>query len=463
MSKKLISFAAIMITMTSLAGCASFEPLGRSMPAPGPETSMDLELKSLPPPKEQVIAAVYSFRDETGQYKAISTGTSFSTAVTQGGASILVKALAESGWFVPVEREGLSDLLTERKIIRSTRDQYLGQDGKKLPNLPPLLYAGILLEGGIISYDSNILTGGEGAAYFGLSASGQYHEDRVTVYLRAVSTQNGRVLATVNASKTVLSQEIDVGFYRYISYSQLAQAEAGFTYNEPVDVAVTEAIQEAVKDLIIVGVRDGLWQLEFPGDTTSPVFTNYYKSLKKIASHDDLGRPFYERRGVVRISLGGGARIYNGDYANSESHAEGDLSLGLRLSPSFYATLSGSIVNLSAAGAFNNTFANLDLKGVYNLMPSYSVTPYVTFGAGVLMREASKHVSLGYPLSLPQKAFGTVTWGLGVEYLLDDNVGFSFELDNHYALSDEVDGMINGKYFDYMWSGRFGINVYLGY
>lgn len=452
----------MVIAMTTVTGCASFEPFMRSKPTPGPETSMDIELKSLPKPGEKVIAAVYSFRDQTGQYKALANGTSFSTAVTQGATSVLIKALQESGWFVPVEREGLSDLLTERKIIRSTRDQYLGQNGKKLPNLPPLLYAGVLLEGGIISYDSNILTGGEGAKYFGLSVSGQYHEDRVTVYLRAVSTQNGRVLTTVEASKTVLSQEIDVGFYRYVSYSQLAQAETGVTYNEPVDVAVTEAIQEAVKDLVIVGVRNDLWQLKYPGDTTNVEFTDYYKDLRNDNESDYLGRPFTERRGDLRVSLHGGTQCYNGDYANSEFHPAGGISVGLRLAGPFYGALSYSRGNLSAAGAFNNTFDYVDLKGIYNLMPDYAFTPYMSFGAGILIRQADRTSSPAYPISLGENTFGTVNWGLGFEYLLSDYAGLSFELDNHYALSDAVDGVTSGRYYDYFWTAQFGINIYLG-
>lgn len=462
MSKALFAIAAIVIAMTTIMGCAPFEPFIRSGPTPGPETSMDLELESLPMPKEQIIASVYSFRDQTGQYKNITGGTSFSTAVTQGGTSILMKALQDSRWFIPVEREGLSDLLTERKIIRSTRDQYLGQDGKKLPDLPPLLYAGVLMEGGIISYDSNILTGGEGADFFGVSMSGQYHEDRVTVYLRAVSTQNGRVLATVEASKTVLSQEIDVGFYRYISYSDLAQAELGVTYNEPVDVAVTEAIQEAVKDLIIVGVRKDLWQLQNPADTSNVEFVDYYKDIRKREKSDYLARPFVEPRKSLRATLNGGTQIYEGDYANSEFRPMAGLSLGIRLSEPFYASLGISRGNLSAMGAFNNTFDYVDVKGLYNLMPDYTVTPYLTFGAGMLIREGSASVSNTYPIYLPPSSFGTVNWGVGIEYLLSDRAGLSFELDDHYGLSDQLDGITSGKYYDYFWTGQFGINIYLG-
>ena len=73
---------------------------------------------NLPEPKGKVAVAVYGFRDQTGQYKP-SPDSSFSTAVTQGASSILVRALKLSGWFTPVERENLQNLLTERKIVRA--------------------------------------------------------------------------------------------------------------------------------------------------------------------------------------------------------------------------------------------------------------------------------------------------------------------------------------------------------
>ncbi len=463
MRKIEVAALAIVTATFVFAGCASFEPLQRSMPTPAPTTRMDLELKSLPAPKEPIVAAVYAFRDETGQYKTSSTGTSFSTAVTQGGTSILIRALQQSGWFVPVEREGLSDLLTERKIIRSTRDNYTGENGKKLSELPPLLYAGVLLEGGIISYDSNILTGGEGAAFFGASASGLYHEDQVTVYLRAVSTQNGRDLLTVTGSKTVLSQEIDVGYYSYVSYTDLAQAEAGFTYNEPVDIAVTEAIQEAVKNLVVEGVEKGLWALEIPADTTSTVFEDYKKEIHLGEKNDYLGRPIFEsRRGLFGVGISSGAQIYNGDYANGEFRLMGDGSIRMKLNPSFYASLSGGIGELSAFGAFKDTWDYLDAKCIYNLMPQYVVTPYATLGAGIIWKNWSQSSSTDYPIVLPKQLFGTVSWGLGIEYLVSNNVGLSMEFNDHYVLSDELDGMVSGKYDDWFYTGEVGINVYFG-
>jgi curli production assembly/transport component CsgG len=49
-------------------------------------------LKDLPKPKEPIVVGLYKFRDQTGQYKASENGSNFSTAVTQGATSILIKS-----------------------------------------------------------------------------------------------------------------------------------------------------------------------------------------------------------------------------------------------------------------------------------------------------------------------------------------------------------------------------------
>jgi curli production assembly/transport component CsgG len=64
-------------------------------------------LKDLPKPKEQIVVGLYKFRDQTELAKASENGSTFSTAVTQGATSILIKALEDSKWFVPIERENI--------------------------------------------------------------------------------------------------------------------------------------------------------------------------------------------------------------------------------------------------------------------------------------------------------------------------------------------------------------------
>src|SRR3546814_7689440 len=97
-----------------LASCAvPQKPVGVATQAHlTPATPSTRDLLKLPDPKGKIVVAVYGFRDQTGQYKP-APDSSFSTSVTQGAASMLVKALKDSGWFTPVERESLQELLTE--------------------------------------------------------------------------------------------------------------------------------------------------------------------------------------------------------------------------------------------------------------------------------------------------------------------------------------------------------------
>jgi len=138
--------------IVSICSCGKILQTPRASKARlGEVTSTTEDLKNLPPPKEKIVVAVYKFRDQTGQYKPTENGSSWSTAVTQGATTILIKALEESNWFVPIERENVGNLLNERKIIRSSRAQY-NEAGDNKNLLPALLYAGVILEGGIISY-----------------------------------------------------------------------------------------------------------------------------------------------------------------------------------------------------------------------------------------------------------------------------------------------------------------------
>ena len=214
------------------------------------------ELKALPKPIGAIPVSVYAFRDQTGQYKPQANISSFSTAVTQGATSILMQALSDSDWFLPVEREGLQNILTERKITRASNKNNAQAE------LPPLTTAKVILEGGIISYDSNIKTGGFGAEYFGIGSSELYREDVISVYMRAIDVRTGQVLVSVSTSKTVLSTEARAGFFRYVSFKRLAEAEAGYTSNEPMHICVKQALEKAITELVKKGLQKRVWKAQ---------------------------------------------------------------------------------------------------------------------------------------------------------------------------------------------------------
>ena len=268
-------------TVSVIAGCVGYPVHGPSSAEfkaarLTPATSTYQDLLELPPPKGKIVVAVYGFRDQTGQYKA-APDSSFSTAVTQGAAAILVKVLKESGWFVPVEREGLQNLLTERRVIRAAESQKDAQ-----PQLPQLLPSGILIEGGIVSYETNIKTGGAGARYLGVGLSGQYRTDQVTVNLRAVDVRTGRVLNSVSTTKAVFSHQLDLNVFQFVAFDKLLEAEVGYTRNEPAQMCVTDAIQVAVIHLIVQGVLDNSWALKDSEDVNSPIFKAYIDQQQSL-------------------------------------------------------------------------------------------------------------------------------------------------------------------------------------
>tara|TARA_B100001059_G_scaffold61860_1_gene57791 strand:- start:848 stop:1627 length:780 start_codon:yes stop_codon:yes gene_type:complete len=245
-----------------------------------PRGSTYTDLISLPQPRGKILVSVYDFRDQTGQYKP-QPNSNFSTAVPQGGTSLLTTALIDSQWFVPLEREGLQNLLTERKIIRAAqkKDKVVNNHGADLSSLSS---ANIVIEGGIVAYDSNIVTGGAGAKYLGIGGSGQYRTDQVTVNLRAVDVRTGQVLLSVTTTKTISSHEIGFGAFRFVDYKELLEVEMGYSQNEPVNIAVMSAIDAAVIHLIVKGMKRGMWSPGDPNALQNPIIARYSEESADI-------------------------------------------------------------------------------------------------------------------------------------------------------------------------------------
>ena len=226
-------------------------------------------LQAIPDLDDQpkITIAIYSFVDKTGQRKPSSKFSQLSTAVTQGSDSFVIAALrAVSGgdWFHVVERGGLDNLVKERQLIRSTRDLYDGE--QEIENiLKPLLFAGLIIEGGIVGYDSNIQSGGVGARYFGIGTSEQYRVDQVTVSMRIVSVQTGEILLSTNVTKTVASHSKGGDVFKFLDMGTKAlELETGVAVNEPVNYAIRTAIEFAVLQLVHEGEKQGFWKFKIP-------------------------------------------------------------------------------------------------------------------------------------------------------------------------------------------------------
>lgn len=262
MKKLLLILLAIVIS-----GCAT------SRVVTGPEKPLvsknllqkEFDVIPAPASSKKVVVAVYNFTDKTGQRKPSSNMAQLSTAVTQGGESFLIKALQDVGkgqWFDVVERVGLDSLTKERQIIRQMRELY---DGNNAQQLQPMLFAGIILEGGIVGYDSSTKSGGSAYRMLGIGPQTQYSEDIVTISLRAVSVNSGKVLAAVTVQKTVYSAADSLAVLKFVKDgTQAFEFESGLTINEPGTLAVKAAIEASVVELIKEGQRKGVWEFESP-------------------------------------------------------------------------------------------------------------------------------------------------------------------------------------------------------
>ena len=273
MFKRLLPIFAISLM---LAGCGAHTGVVEQpqlAPAPVPVIA---EIPELDGPKIPI--AVYEFTDKTGQRKPNERFSQLSSAVTQGAEVYVIDALKNIGnetWFVVLERNSLQNLTKERQLIRSTAETF---DSGKSP-LKALKYAGLMIEGGVVGYDSNITSGGIGARYFGIGANTQYRSDQITVAMRIVSVQTGEILLTVLTQKTILSHSSGGDVFRFLDLGTKAlEVEAGYAVNEPTSYAVKAAIEAAVAELVKQGETKGFWK--FKGKDYGDAVIGYYPNGK---------------------------------------------------------------------------------------------------------------------------------------------------------------------------------------
>jgi curli production assembly/transport component CsgG len=263
---KVIKLSLIALAAATMVGCSTIRPLGdTSIPEEAKVSeTINKSFSNVPAPANPpVTVAVYSFKDQTGQRKPSNTLSLFSTAVTQGAEAYLIKSLQEVGnrqWFTVVERVGLDNLLKERQMIKQTREIY---DGANAKPLPPLTLAGVILEGAIVDYNSNTLTGGTGARFLGLGPYTQYTQDLVVISLRLVSVTTGEVLTTVTVEKNLLSTQDGVTALKFFNQATRAfEFDASQSFNEPGNYALRSSIETAVVEIINKGERQGLWKFK---------------------------------------------------------------------------------------------------------------------------------------------------------------------------------------------------------
>ena len=341
-------------------------------------------------------------------------------------------------------------MLQERNLIRSTRQEYIKNTDPNEPQLTPLLYAGVLLEGGIISYDSNIITGGFGARYFGAGGSVKYRQDRVTVYLRMVSTSNGKILNSVYVSKTILSQAVDQSLFRYVNFKRLLEVETGYTTNEPIQMAVTEAIEKAVQSIVLEGIKDGILETNDPKVEVDALLAAYKKENEVADRSKIYNRDFELKRTKMGIEVSGGATLMDGDYSNPLARPFGTLAIKRFVTPSLAISASGTAMKLANKDKLDAGFISFDLNAEWVILARDAFSPFVYGGVGI-----------GGPADF-SLVYGKTQFGTGVEYVVSSHIGIKVFAEYNVNFSDNLDLAKVGVRGDNYYKFGIGLNYYFG-
>ena len=315
------------------------------------------------------------------------------------------------------------------------------------------MFAGLILEGGIISYDTNIVTGGIGARYFGLGANARYRQDRITVYLRAVSTNNGEIVKTVYVSKTILSQSLDANFFRFVKFQRLLEAETGITQSEPIQLAVKDAIEKAVHDLILEGIIDGLWSAQGGREVNQNLVNQYLEEKAAEESSKLHERLFFEKEYKNQLNVYGGVNLIDGDFSERNTGYLFGLDYRRYLNNFFDVGISAKTFRLDNGRAFRNIFGSIDLNGYFDILPNDDFGPYIYAGSGVAVDLLGpiEDFSLG-------EAFFKFQYGLGATYRINSRFKINAFAEQNILFTDELDGEIGGQRDDFYYNFGVGLN-----
>jgi curli production assembly/transport component CsgG len=246
-----------------------------------------------------------------------------------------------------------------------------------------------------------------------------------------------------------------MGVFRYVKYKRLLEAETGYTYNEPTDMAITEAIEKAVYSLIIEGILDNLWNVKNPEDKKSPLIQQYLKEKEENREEDLLGRKYGKSyRGKGCISFTGGGQWYNGDYSGSKLRGGGEVSLGVALKPSLYleAAFGPKVLNIKNVYEGTDLGGNLGLRFIANTHESFS--PFIKAGIGTLYNFDEK-VGLSDKKFIPYLSFEG-----GVECLLSRKFSLTGGFFFNQFLHDTFDGSKEGTHDDSFYGFDLGFRIY---
>ena len=266
------------------------------------------------------------------------------------------------------------------------------------------------------------------------------------------------MVKNVYTSKTILSQSVDAGLFRFVKFSRLLEIETGFTFNEPADMAVMEAIDMAVYSLIMEGMQEGLWPPvgEAEAARMNAMLAGYQEEREKMDQVDLLGRDYRNYDHVGAASLSGTGLIYQGDFPNPQMNVGVEVGVNVVINPTFSFRFGTGQGKLVSENLFEQRITYFDGNIQMRFLPRDRLSPFVMAGGGMLLTNTQ-----GPNVDLGSNAIFKLNVGFGMEFYANNWLGLELAFDNNYLLNDQLDGVTAGKYNDYFYRTRFGLKFYL--
>lgn len=190
---------------------------------------LENQVRTIPGPKRTVAVSRFASNSDLNfKYGLADVG---------GGLSdLLTSALVESGQFIVVERETLSDVLSEQKL---TASGLVNQEGAATPG--SLIGASLLIKGAVTEFNEAAGGGGFGIGVAGVGVGLKSRKATVGLDIQVIDATTGQVLASYPVRENITSKSVGVDATKLgvnTGFSQFLQTAIGTAARKAITTAV---------------------------------------------------------------------------------------------------------------------------------------------------------------------------------------------------------------------------------
>jgi hypothetical protein len=213
----------------------------------------------------------------------------------------------------------------------------------------------------------------------------------------------------------------------------------------------------------------GIARISAPGVTTAPATSERRQPTVTPTDRTPVDRTperlqrISAREQRNRLSLGTDASItlYDGDFLYPVLLPGFEISVGYFQNRPLSFGWNLGVGRAESTDLFHANFAytGLDLRYRLNNMNAIG-SPFADVGGGVLYH--TQGTGIESELSFDTNLMFFLNFSLGYEWMINRNSTIHLSMSNRQLLSDDIDGLVYGKYNDRIWSIDLGFRYYLG-